>query len=152
MKSIALFAVALALSCMSAAWPQPQTSGSPQEKKVVKAEPIKGAVPDTGTDLYRELCAACHGSTAKGDGPAAPTFKVPPTDLTLLAKRNNGKFPADHFASVLRFGVPTPAHGSSEMPVWGTVLATSPALGTDPVKVQQRILALSNYVESLQAK
>ena len=152
MKSIVLFAAALLLCCTSAAWAQQQTSGTRPEKKGVKTEPIKGAVPDSGKDLYVELCASCHGKAAKGDGPAAPVFKAPPTDLTLLSKQNNGRFPADHFASVLRFGAPTPAHGSSDMPVWGSVLATSPSLGSDPVKVQQRILALSNYVEYLQAK
>jgi len=152
MKNTALFAVALALFCSSAVYPQSQATGSQQEKKSVKTEPIKGAVPDTGQDLYLQLCASCHGKAAKGDGPAASVFKAPPTDLTLLAKHNNGKFPADHFAAVVRFGAPTPAHGSSDMPVWGSVLATSPVHGTDPVKVQQRILALSQYVESLQAK
>jgi len=152
MRTIVLFAMVFALCCTSTAWAQQQSSGTPQEKKVVRNEPIRGAIPDTGKDLYQELCAACHGSAAKGDGPAAPTFKVPPTDLTLLTKRSEGKYPADHVAAVLRFGVKTPAHGSREMPVWGSVLGTSPIHGTDPIKVQQRILALTNYLESLQEK
>jgi hypothetical protein len=46
--------------------------------------------------------------------------KRPPADLTVLAKRNNGKFPEDYVKKVLMRDVNLPAHGSAEMPVWGT--------------------------------
>jgi hypothetical protein len=52
----------------------------------------------------------------------------------------------------LRFGTAVPAHGSSEMPIWGSVLGTSPIHGTDAVKVQQRIVGLTDFVETLQVK
>jgi|SRR5579883_88204 mono/diheme cytochrome c family protein len=152
MKRITLFASLLALSFGCAAWSQEQPAGSTPQKNVVRNEAVKSAMPTDGKELYRHLCAACHGKAAKGDGPAAPTFKTPPADLTLLAKDNGGKYPADHVAAILRFGSPAPAHGSSEMPVWGNVLGTSPIHGTDGVKIQQRILALSQYLESLQVK
>lgn len=152
MNRIGLFTIFFALSFGNASWAQQQAAGASQEKKVIRNEPAKSAMPTEGNELYGELCAPCHGKAAKGDGPAAATFKMPPTDLTLLAKRNNGRYPADHVASVLRFGIATSAHGSSEMPVWGKVLGTSPIHGTDDVKIQQRILALSKYLESLQAK
>jgi mono/diheme cytochrome c family protein len=151
MKRISLLGVILALIFGCTAWSQEQSSGTP-EKKTVKSAPVKSTMPDTGRGLYKELCTSCHGQSGKGDGPAAATFKVPPTDLTALAKKNNGKYPADHVASVLRFGTAVPAHGSSEMPVWGSVLGTSPIHGTDPAKVQLRIGALTDYVETLQVK
>ncbi len=41
---------------------------------------------DAGAIAFRWNCAPCHGSDGKGDGL--------PSDLTLLAKKNGGKFPA----------------------------------------------------------
>jgi len=147
MKRICPMGVVLGLTLSFAVWSPLQRTASAQEKKA--AAPTAS---DTGKILYGEYCASCHGKLAKGDGPAATEFKVPPADLTTIAKRNGGKFPADHVASVLRFGATAPAHGTSEMPVWGGILGTSPTHGTDQVKVQQRILALTNYIESLQVK
>ena len=45
-------------------------------------------------ELFRAHCAACHGSDAKGGGPMAPALKAKVPDLTVLAKRNGGQFPA----------------------------------------------------------
>jgi hypothetical protein len=71
-----------------------------------------------------------------------------PPDLTLLAKRNMGKFPYEYVASVLRFGPGPSAHGSSDMPTWGPVFQI---LDKDNEQaVQQRIRNLSNYLASLQ--
>jgi len=64
-------------------------------------------------------CASCHGEDAKGHGPVAQGLKEPPPDLTTLAKRNNGKFPADYVKNVLIHGAKLPAHGTPDMPVWG---------------------------------
>ena len=56
------------------------------------------------------------------NGPAASALKVAPANLTQLAKNNGGKFPADRVAQVLRAGK-SPAHGSSDMPVWGPLFS-----------------------------
>ncbi|KEJ88236.1 c-type cytochrome [Sulfitobacter donghicola] len=48
----------------------------------------------SGKHLYEKHCTSCHGSTAKGDGPLAGEFTVPPSDLTTLQQNNNGVFPA----------------------------------------------------------
>ena len=48
-----------------------------------------------GKALYGELCAVCHGTGAKGDGPAAPAIEMPVPDLTVLGATNNGVFPQD---------------------------------------------------------
>jgi mono/diheme cytochrome c family protein len=143
-----IFLAAFALT----AWSQEQSAGTAQQKKIVRKAPIKSTAADSGEEMYREYCGVCHGKEGKGDGPAASEFKVPPPDLTTLAKNNNGKYPADHIAAVLRFGTHTPAHGTSDMPVWGRVLGTSPIHGTETAKVQLRILNLTNYIESLQVK
>jgi mono/diheme cytochrome c family protein len=105
--------------------------------------------PDSGEAMFQSYCAACHGSKGEGDGPAAVALKTPPPNLRLLARQNNGTYPAAHVESVLRFGVAYPAHGSSEMPVWGT---TFQALSGDKEVVTQRIADLNEYLRSLQLK
>jgi mono/diheme cytochrome c family protein len=99
--------------------------------------------------MFNSYCAPCHGKGGKGDGPAATALKVPPANLTQLAKKNNGKFPADHVATILRTGV-SGAHGSSDMPVWGPLFAS--VSGKDQSLVQMRISNLIHYLESLQEK
>lgn len=122
---------------------------SAQEKKIEKA-PIQPTSPASGAGMYKAYCAVCHGQDAKGDGPAAAELKVPPPNLTELAKRHDGKFPADYVATVLRNGAKAPAHGTADMPVWGP-LFSSISQG-DQGQVNQRISNLTNYLKSLQAK
>jgi cytochrome c553 len=45
---------------------------------------------DTGQADYESLCAVCHGTSGKGDGPAAPALETRPADLTRLAAKNGG--------------------------------------------------------------
>ena len=116
----------------------------------VKKEPIKESSAASGEAMYKEYCAVCHGITGKGDGPAVPALKTPPPDLTTLAKRNNGKYPDDHVTSILKFGTKTPAHGSSDMPIWGPAFQSLKK--GDTAIVAMRISNLSSYIKSLQAK
>jgi mono/diheme cytochrome c family protein len=72
-----------------------------------------------GAELYREFCATCHGVNAHGDGPVASSLKRKVPDLTLIAQRRGGVFPAEEIHRIVD-GRSTPrAHGSAEMPVWG---------------------------------
>jgi mono/diheme cytochrome c family protein len=119
------------------------------QTKQVKKEPIQMTSAASGSEMFNSYCAACHGKDAKGDGPAASALKVSPANLTELAKKNNGKFPADHVANILRKGV-TGAHGSPDMPVWGPLF--SQVSGRDEAVVQMRISNLIHYLETLQAK
>src|SRR5215469_1505600 len=50
---------------------------------------------DFGKMSYESSCAACHGQSGKGDGPVSADLRTKPTDLTLIAKRNGGVFPAE---------------------------------------------------------
>jgi len=77
-------------------------------------------------------------------------LKTTPPDLTTLAKRHDGKFPADYVSNVLRNGVKAPAHGISDMPVWRPLFAAVD--GHDEALVNMRISNLVHYLESLQAK
>ena len=98
----------------------------------------------------RGYCAACHGKDAKGDGPAAPGLKAVPADLTVLAKLNGGKYPADKVTSILRGQTNLVPHGDQEMPVWGRVF-WSMSQGNEGI-VTERIANLNRYIESLQVK
>jgi|SRR5271157_1353504 len=120
-----------------------------QTKKVEKA-PIEMTSAASGSEMFNSYCAACHGKNGKGNGPAATALKVPPASLAQLSKKNNGKFPADHVATILRNGSSTAAHGSSDMPIWGPLF--SQVSGRDTGVVEMRIANLIHYLESLQEK
>jgi len=122
--------------------------GNAQTKEVKKA-PVKMTSAASGSEMFASYCAPCHGKDAKGEGPAASALKVPPANLTELAKKNNGKFPADHVATDLRNGV-AGAHGSTDMPVWGPLFLK--VSSHDEALVQMRIANLISYLESLQVK
>ena len=74
-----------------------------------------------GKDLFASYCASCHGMDAKGSGPASAAMKVRPPDLTLIAKKNRGKFPQAEVEQVITGGKMKRSHGSTEMPVWGPI-------------------------------
>jgi mono/diheme cytochrome c family protein len=100
--------------------------------------------------MYTSYCAVCHGQDGKGNGPAASALKTTPTDLTTLAKKNAGKYPAAHVAAVLRGQAVTPAHGTQDMPIWGPLF--SRISQGHQAQVQQRITNLVAYLEGVQAK
>ena len=102
-----------------------------------------------GPDLYRHYCATCHGRDAKGKGPAAPALKVPPPDLTMLARQHKGVFPASEVEAVIRGGTALTAHGSSEMPVWGPIFH---ALDPSDARVRTRIASLVSHIASIQER
>ena len=108
--------------------------------------------PDTqaGKNTYAKYCASCHGNSAKGDGPAATALQPPPTDLTTLSKRHDGKFPAGYVGALVKFGRSLAAHGSMDMPVWGARFKTLDP-DHDPTG-QQHVDDLVAYLESLQVK
>lgn len=120
------------------------------QDKVIKKTAVQQSDPASGKAMFTSYCAACHGPAGKGDGPAASELKVAPADLTQLAKNNNGKFPADHVRSILDFGAKAPAHGTNDMPVWGTLFRALDQ--NDQVKVNLRIRNLVEYIQTLQAK
>ena len=145
MKFISLAVILVVISAFAVAQQAPA-----QTSPTVKHVPITNTPSNSGKDMFNSYCAVCHGTDGKGNGPAASAMKTTPTDLTLLAQKNSGKYPAAHVASVLRGQATTPSHGSQDMPIWGP-LFSSISQGHD-AQVQQRITNLVNYIESLQAK
>jgi mono/diheme cytochrome c family protein len=101
-----------------------------------------------GPDLYRAYCASCHGKDGRGNGPVVPALKVPPPDLTLLAARQGGVFPAVEVEAILR-GSAVSAHGSEEMPVWGPIFQ---ALDPSDARVKARLASLVSHLRSIQRR
>jgi len=120
------------------------------QKLEIKSVPIRPAPAESGQAMFLEYCAVCHGKDAMGSGPALPALKVPPADLTTLAKRNGGNFPSAQVSNVIRLGGSVAAHGSQDMPIWGA--AFSFLVPHSDTVVQLRIANLTNYIKSLQIK
>ena len=103
-----------------------------------------------GPDLYRAHCAACHGPDGKGNGPAAVALKARPADLTVLAKNNGGKFPAERVQKFISGDDPSLAsHGSREMPVWGPIFHQ---IEEDQDFGNVRLQNLVKYLQTIQQK
>jgi hypothetical protein len=128
------------------------TSGPVQAQQTGRGNPP--LVPDTmyGPDLFKFYCAPCHGRDGKGHGPVASVLKTSPSDLTQIAKRNGGVFPADRVEVLVTNGLgadPLQAHGTPEMPVWGPVFRS---LDPSDARVRVRIANLIAYLDAIQAK
>ena len=103
----------------------------------------------SGRDLFEFYCASCHGRDGNGKGPVAPALRVPPPDLTRIAARNDGVFPKARVEALLTGdqNMP-PAHGSSDMPVWGPIFS---ALDSNDRMNRVRIANLVEFIASIQA-
>jgi mono/diheme cytochrome c family protein len=104
-----------------------------------------------GSTIYKTYCAVCHGKEATGDGPLASSLRFAPPDLTLLAKRNGGAYPADLVFNIIDGRKPVKGHGGPDMPIWGDAFKQS-AEGYTEEKVKQRIDALVDFLKWLQVK
>lgn len=115
----------------------------------IKHEPAPYTSPTKGIEMYAVYCAPCHGVAGKGDGPAAYSLKTPPSDLTKLSARHNGKFPEAevHTAILGDANALHGSHGSKDMPVWGRVFQ---ATGHDDMDSDLRLRNLVAYLKSIQ--
>ena len=117
-------------------------------QKVTKI-PASQTSAASGQEMYRSYCASCHGLEGKGNGPAMPALKIPPTDLTQLARRNGGRYPEMQVFNTIAGDGDVPSHGSKDMPVWGPLF--SRLNESDAPKARLRIRNLTKYIESIQA-
>lgn len=137
------------LLCKVAVPSAAQTTGSAQLKppKVLNVVPMRYVDPTSGANMYRSYCAACHGGSGKGDGPAVDFLKTMPTDLTTLARNNHGEFPTSKVRGTLLFGTRSRAHGTMDMPIWGPFFKSRQAN-----VAQLRVNNLVEYLRTLQEK
>lgn len=103
----------------------------------------------SGSALYRTYCTSCHGLSGKGDGPLAERLRFRPPDLTLVARRNEGKWDAEKVARIIDGREPVKGHGGPDMPVWGDAFKSSRE-GFDEESVKAKVVALVEYLQSLQ--
>jgi mono/diheme cytochrome c family protein len=102
-----------------------------------------------GADLFFTHCGACHGASGHGDGPVAAQLEFVPPDLTRIAERNGGDFPADDVHRIIDGKRPLEGHGGPEMPIWGDAFKAAED-GYSEEAVQERIAAIVAHLATLQ--
>lgn len=126
----------------------------------VLSAPVLAQKPkfDLGKKEYLSNCAVCHGLSGKGDGAYKDLLNKSPSDLTVLARENNGVFPYQRVYEIIDGRQEIKAHGPRDMPIWGAdylekAIPEYTDIPYDPaVYVRARIIALVDYVNRLQVK
>ncbi len=99
-----------------------------------------------GSEEFRNSCASCHGVGGRGDGDLAQFLTVKPTDLTTLAKSNDGVYPFLRVFQIIDGRTQVAGHGERAMPVWGDRYKLENA----EAYTRARILELVYYVQNIQ--
>jgi mono/diheme cytochrome c family protein len=111
-------------------------------------------VQQGGQELFRQHCAVCHGTNAKGMGPLTSDLIGIPANLTELAKRNGGTFPFWRTYRIIDGREQVAQHGVREMPVWGNWFQIPEDEGHGATdwrdQVRGRIWQLLVYLKSIQ--
>ncbi len=106
---------------------------------------------ELGERQFKRSCSGCHGVDARGNGPIAPFLSVRVPDLTLIASRRGGQFPADDIYRIIDGQADLSAHGPRHMPVWGYEF-----FGDDPDdevahrRAIEKIERVMSYLRSIQ--
>jgi mono/diheme cytochrome c family protein len=127
---------------------------------VIGALALAGCVEDTSDpqvhprEDFATHCAACHGTSGRGDGPAAAGLTRKPADLTQLSAGNGGGFPATRVMAKI-WGYTGLAAGSP-MPSFAPMLDSPlvPYDGGDGIETPTpvRLVALAEYLRLLQTR
>jgi len=104
-----------------------------------------------GATLFGKFCASCHGPDARGDGPVAKHLKSSPPDLTRIAQRRGGSFPADRVEQIIDGRIVVGAHGTRAMPIWGEEF-TRQQIGEPEAERGARVVIerIVNYLRGVQ--
>jgi cytochrome c553 len=88
-KQITFIAVVLAVIALAAnvAAQSPPRPAAPPRIVIVAAQPTTSI---DGATLFEAYCASCHGSSGRGNGPAARAIPTPVPDLTRYSQAHEG--------------------------------------------------------------
>jgi mono/diheme cytochrome c family protein len=111
--------------------------------RAAQAQDLSGY--QSGETLYRVHCASCHGVDGHGDGPVAASLKVEVPDLTRLARRQGGRFPAEQLRRIIDGRTTLPPHGTRTMPVWGQAFSSEQ-------QANRLVDLLVQYLQSMQTQ
>ena len=89
MKTSARLLMLAALAAFTAAPAAAQTPGAAPS----------GESRVSGQSVFKTYCASCHGESGRGNGAVAIFLRRRPADLTQIAIRNKGTFPADRVSA-----------------------------------------------------
>jgi mono/diheme cytochrome c family protein len=118
--------------------------------KPVQNQPRKPLIHSlNGVDIFRAYCASCHGIDATGNGPAAPALTAKVPDLTTIAQRNGGVFPAARVRKIINGEEAVISHGSRAMPIWGPIFHQ---VEEDRDYGDVRLRNITEYLRSIQRK
>ena len=108
----------------------------------------------TGMEMYQQLCASCHGVDGHGDGPVSSLIRIGVPDLTRVAQRDGGEFPAEDVRRTIDGRWDRRAHGARDMPVWGWQLydVSSTHDAEERAIVDSMIGRLVDYLRSIQVE
>lgn len=124
---------------------------APKPPALSPAAPPSSAVDGVaGSYAFRTHCASCHGTDGKGEGPMTANLRFQPPDLTLIAKRNGGSFPAERVYRIVDGRNPLKGHGGSDMPIWGDAFKNADT-GYDEAHAKARVQSVVDYLKTLQA-
>jgi len=87
----------------------------------------------SAADIYAEKCAACHGDTGKGDGPAGQAMQPPPIPFSTALKGKSDTW----IATVITKG--------------GPAVGMSPAMPPHPTLSADQTKALIQYIKGLKS-
>ena len=109
--------------------------------------------PQFGESSYRLFCSGCHGPDGRGNGELAQALGMPLGDLTQIAKRNGGVFPAEEITRLLTGRGPR-GHIDLNVAPWAQTFAEefedfASRIVTNAM-VARRIDHLVAYLESIQ--
>ena len=112
---------------------------------------VEPAAQFSGTELYLNYCASCHGVNGEGDGQVADVMQIQVPNLRYLSERNNGTFPAQAVTEYVDGRTVVAAHGDRRMPVWGEVLNWTEGDDADAERLaQQKISAIVEFLSNIQ--
>ena len=118
-----------------------------------RAQDVPAMATQFGEKTYRLFCVGCHAPDGRGNVAVLEALQLPVVDLTTIAARNGGAFPAEAAKSAV-LGTGTEGHARLEMAPWAEVFAgefeSFKAQAVINQMVDRRVDHLVAYIEALQ--